>query len=161
LQSLLLSVYDAAGIGRISKLVYGKEPSMQSESTVVPNSKAVLWTGRVLSFLPALFLLFDAVMKFIQPEVVVKTTVELGYSQGVILPLGIVLLLSTILYLLPPTAGLGAILLTGYLGGAVAAHLRHGDGPFAILFPVVFGILLWTGLILRDRRLRAVVPRMS
>jgi hypothetical protein len=87
----------------------------------------------------------------------VETTVKLGYSESVILPLGIVLLVCTVLYLIPPTAVLGAILLTGYLGGAVATHVHAGDGPFEILFPVLFGALLWGGLALRDPRLRALV----
>ena len=74
---------------------------------------------------------------------------------------GIVLVASTILYLIPPTSVLGAILLTGYLGGAVASHVRLGQGMFEILFPVVFGALLWGGLVLRDARLRAVLPWRS
>jgi hypothetical protein len=121
-------------------------------------SKAALWTGRVLSALPALFLLLDAAMKLVKPALVVEKTVEMGFAESVIVPLGIVLLVSTVLYLVPPTAVLGAILLTGYLGGAVATHVHHGDGAFAILFPVVFGALLWSGLALRDRRLRSLLP---
>jgi len=108
--------------------------------------------------LPALFLLLDAIMKFVKPEPVVKATVELGYPESVIVGLGIVLLACTVLYLIPRTAILGAILLTGYLGGAVASHLRAGDGLFPILFPVVFGALLWGGLYLRDERLRSLIP---
>ena len=122
----------------------------------VPKKRS--WAGIVLSGLPALFLLFDAVMKLIKPEPVVKGTMELGYAEGVIVPLGLVLLTSTIIYLVPRTAVLGAILLTGYLGGAVATHVRAGQGAFEILFPVVFGILLWGGLVLRDRRLRELIP---
>jgi hypothetical protein len=131
---------------------------MQSETQPAPVSKGALWTGRVLSALPALFLLFDGAMKLVKPAFVVEATVQLGYSESVILPLGIVLLVCTVLYLIPGTAVLGAILLTGYLGGAVATHVRAGDGPFEILFPVVFGALLWGGLVLRDERLRALVP---
>jgi hypothetical protein len=111
-----------------------------------------------MSSLPALFLLVDGAMKLVRPEVVVKTTMDLGYAESVILPLGVVLLACTILYLIPWTAVLGAILLTGYLGGAVATHVRAGQGPFEILFPVLFGALLWGGLVLRDNRLRALVP---
>jgi hypothetical protein len=121
-------------------------------------SKGALWTGRVLSGLPVLFLLFDAAMKLVKPEFVVEATVGLGYSESVILPLGLVLLLCTVLYVVPPTSVLGAILLTGYLGGAVATHVHHGDGAFEIVFPVAFGALLWGGLVLRDPRLRALVP---
>jgi hypothetical protein len=121
-------------------------------------SRGALWTGRVLSALPALFLLLDAAMKLVKPAFVVDATVQLGFSEQVILPLGIILLLCTALYLVPPTAALGAILLTGYLGGAVATHVHAGHGPFEILFPVIFGTLLWGGLVLRDPRLRALLP---
>lgn len=123
-----------------------------------PPSKAMFWTGQVVGLLPALFLLVDAGMKLVKPEFVVKATTELGYSEDVLIPLGIVLLVSTVLYLIPRTAILGAILLTGYLGGAVDVHVRQGDGAFEILFPVVFGIFLWGGLWLRDERLRALTP---
>src|SRR5262245_10593914 len=131
---------------------------MSLETQSVPVSKGMFWAGWVMSALPALFLLVDGAMKLVKPEVVVKTTVELGYAEAVILPLGVVLLACTILYLIPRTAVLGAILLTGYLGGAVATHVRAGQGPFEILFPVVFGALLWGGLVLRDDRLRTLIP---
>jgi hypothetical protein len=131
---------------------------MQSDTKIAPVSKAMLWTGRILSAVPSLFLLVDGAMKLVKPEPVVKATVELGYPESVILGLGVVLLTCTILYLIPFTSVLGAILLTGYLGGAVASHLRHGDGPFTIFFPVIFGALLWGGLLLRDARLRALLP---
>lgn len=134
---------------------------MQSEILTAPVSKGALWTGRVLSILPALFLLFDAAMKLVKPAFVVEATVRLGYSESVILPLGVVLLACTVLYLIPRTAVLGAILLTGYLGGAVATHLQHGDSAFEIVFPVLFGALLWGGLVLRDRQLRTMVPWRS
>src|SRR5579884_1134268 len=116
------------------------------------QSMAMIWTGRVISALPALFLLMDAAMKLVPPQFVVKATTDLGYSERVIVPLGIVLLVSTLLYLVPPTAVLGAILLTGYLGGAVATNLRARAGWFPLTFPVVFGILLWLGLWLREPR---------
>jgi hypothetical protein len=116
-------------------------------------SKARRWGGYVMGGLPALFLVVDGVMKLVKPEVVVKTTVELGYSEAVIVPLGVVLLFCVTLYLIPRTAVLGAVLLTGYLGGAVATHVRAGNGAFEILFPVAFGALLWGGLALRDCRL--------
>jgi hypothetical protein len=131
---------------------------MQSEVEPVTVSKGALWTGRVMSVLPALFLLFDGGMKLVQPDPVVKATVELGYAESVLLPLGIVLLVCTVLYLVPRTAVLGAILLTGYLGGAVATHVRAGQGPFEVIFPVLFGALLWGGLVLRDVRLRSLMP---
>jgi hypothetical protein len=117
-----------------------------------------LWAGRALSALPALFLLVDAGMKLVKPAPVVKATVDLGYPDGVIVPLGLVLLACTALYLIPRTTVLGAILLTGYLGGAVATHVRVGDGAFPLVFPVVLGMLLWGGLYFRDARLRSLLP---
>jgi hypothetical protein len=116
------------------------------------------WAGRVVSALAALFLLADGVGKLVKPAPVVEATVKLGYPESVILGLGIVLTLSTVLYALPRTAILGAILLTGYLGGAVATHVRVGAGTFPVLFPVLIGALIWGGLVLRDGRLRALIP---
>jgi hypothetical protein len=101
----------------------------------------------------------DAVGKFVQPEPVVSGTVELGYSESVILPLGVLLLACVVLYVIPRTAVLGAILLTGYLGGAVATHVRVGSPTFThLLFPVYIGILLSLGLYLRSRKLRELIP---
>jgi hypothetical protein len=131
------------------------------ESKDAPASKIMRWAGIGMSVLAVLFMLMDGVMKLIKPEPVVKATVELGYSEQVILPLGIVLLACTVTYIIPQTAVLGAILLTGYLGGAVASHVRHGDNGFTIIFPVVFAALVWGGLVLRDSRLRALVPWRS
>lgn len=125
---------------------------MQSATQAVPASQPRRWAGRIMSALPALFLLVDGAMKLVKPEPVVKATVELGYAETV-------LLACTILYLMPRTAVLGAILLTGYLGGAVATHVRAGHGSFEILFPVVFGALLWGGLVLRDDRVRTLMLR--
>ena len=125
----------------------------------VPVSKGRLWTGCILSILPALFLLLDGVMKLMKPEIVVKTTVEIGYQESIIVPLGIVLLICTVLYLIPQTSVLGAILLTGYLGGAVATNARIGNPLFShILFPVYIGVLVWGGLFLRDSRVSALIP---
>jgi hypothetical protein len=134
---------------------------MESDIAPAVVSKSALWIGRVLSALPALFLLFDGAMKLVKPGFVVEATVRLGYSESVILPLGVVLLVCTALYLVPRTSVLGAILLTGYLGGAVATHVRHEDSLFEILFPVIFGALLWGGLVLRDTRVRSLVPWRS
>lgn len=130
---------------------------MQNDNQPVPVSKVMLWTGRVMSALPSLFLLLDGVMKLAKPAVVVDETVRLGYPESVILGLGIVLLTCTVLYMVPQTSILGAILLTGYLGGAVATHVRMYEGVFPIVFPVIFGALLWGGLVLRDARLRALL----
>jgi len=134
---------------------------MESVSQTAPASKKMLWAGRIISALPALFLLLDGIMKLVKPAPVVEATVRLGYPESVILGLGIVLLACTVLYLIPRTAILGAILLTGYLGGAVATHVRVGEGLFSVLFPVVLGVLVWGGLWLRDERLRALIPLRS
>jgi hypothetical protein len=127
-------------------------------SSTDSGSKAGLWTGRIISALPALFLLIDGTMKLFKPAVVVEATVKLGYPESVIVGLGIVLIVCTILYLIPRTTVLGAILLTGYLGGAVATHVRVGEPLFSIIFPVILGALLWGGLYLRNQRLRKLVP---
>jgi hypothetical protein len=121
-------------------------------------TKRQRWAGRVISALAALFLLLDAVGKLIKPAPVVEGTVRLGYSEGVIVPNGIILGICTVLYLIPRTAVLGSILLTGYLGGAVATHVRAGDPAFPVVLPVMLGMLLWVGHWLRDPRLRSLVP---
>ena len=130
-------------------------------SDIQTTSKGRLWAGRIIGGLPALFLLVDAIMKLVKPVPVIEATVKLGYPESVIIGLGIVLLASTILYLIPRTAVLGAILLTGYLGGAVATHVRVQEGWFSILFAVTFGVLLWAGLWLRDGRLQKLIPLRS
>lgn len=117
--------------------------------------------GYILTGLPALFLLLDGVMKLFKPEFVVKETVRLGYAEWTIIPLGVVLIICTLLYLLPTSSVLGAILLTGYLGGAVATHVHLFEGVFAVIFPVIIGVLIWGGLYLRDVRLRALLPLTS
>ena len=127
---------------------------MDSEN--ISNTR--VWIGRIASGLPALFLLVDGVMKLIKPAVVVETTMKLGYAESTILPLGLLLIACTIVYLIPRTAVLGAILLTGYLGGAVATHVLAAEGSFPIVFPVIFGALIWLGLYLRDTRLQALLP---
>ena len=124
-------------------------------------SKKNIWLGRVIGGLPALFLLVDGAMKLAKPAFVVEATRNLGYAESTIIPIGIVLIICTILYLIPATSVLGAILLTGYLGGAVATHVRAGEGWFSVLFPVVFGIMLWLGLYLQNVRLRTLIPLRS
>jgi DoxX-like family len=131
---------------------------MHLESQTAPVSKVRLWTGRVLSILGALFLANDAVLKFVKPDFVLEGSKDFGYAESTLVPLGIVLLVSAVLYLVPRTAVLGAILLTGYLGGAVATHVQHGDNLFKVVFPAIFGALLWIGLVLQDRRLSSLLP---
>jgi DoxX-like family len=100
----------------------------------------------------------DGVMKLVKPAVVVEVTVKLGYPERVIVPLGFVLLACTALYAIPRTAVLGTILLTGYLGGAVATHVPVGDPLFAAVFPIIIGMLIWGGLYLRDGPLGMLIP---
>lgn len=124
-----------------------------------PNPTWMSWVGYVLTALPALLLTFSATMKLIKPAELVKHfTEEHGYNESVLLPLGIVELVCVILYVFPRTSVLGAILLTGYLGGAVATHVHTGDAYF---MPIVIGVVLWFGLYFRFDRLRALVPIMS
>jgi hypothetical protein len=134
---------------------------MQSAAQPAPVSKKKLWAGIIVTALPALFLFIDGVGKLAKSAVAVEATVRLGYPESVILSLGITLLACTIVYVIPRTAVLGAILLTGYLGGAVATHVRAGGSLFKILFPVIMGALVWGGLYLRDKRLRALIPFRS
>jgi DoxX-like protein len=121
-------------------------------------SKGTLWAARIISGFVALFFLFDGAMKLVKSEFVVKETMRLGYRESTIVPLGVVLIVCTILYLIPRTAVLGAILLTAYLGGAVATHVRAGEPVFSIVFAIVFGVLVWLGLYLRNPTLRLLIP---
>jgi hypothetical protein len=121
-------------------------------------SKGAVWTGRIVSGVVVLFLLFDGAMKLIQPEPVIQATQQLGYPVGDIAGIGAVLLVCTVLYIVPRTSILGAILLTGYLGGAMASQVRAGNPAFNVVFALAFGVLVWLGLWLRDSRLRAVLP---
>lgn len=132
---------------------------MLSDAPAVTVSRRRLLAGRILTALPALFLLWDSSMKLLSPTVVVETFARLGYADGVARPLGILQLACLGLYVLPRTSVLGAILLTGFLGGAVATHVRVGDPLMShALFPVYVGILIWGGLYLRDGRLQALIP---
>ena len=132
---------------------------MSSDTQTPLVSKKMIWAGRIVSALPVLFLLMDGVMKLIRPAPVVEATVGLGYPEAVIVPLGIVLLFCTVLYAIPQTSVLGAILLTGYLGGAVATHVRVSNPLFThTLVPVYLGVLIWGGLYLRDGRVRELIP---
>ncbi len=130
----------------------------QPSSKIKTSQKGMMWTGRVLSGIAVLFLLFDAFGKFTMPSYVVDACTRLGIpvSQGV--SIGALLLVSTIIYVIPRTAVLGAVLLTGYLGGAVAIQMRAGSSTFETVFPVIFGIIVWAGIYLRDCGLRRVFP---
>ncbi|MFC5082467.1 DoxX family protein [Microvirga arabica] len=125
-----------------------------------PTSSGLVWTGRVLSGLIVLFLLFDGAIKLVPLQVVIDTVIPLGWPADPVTwrALGLVLIASTLLYAYPRTAFLGAVLLTAYLGGAVAAHVRVGSPLFShILFGVYVGVALWVGLWLRDPRIRALL----
>ena len=119
------------------------------------NSKYMLWVSYIMSTLPVLMLLFSGIMKLIKPPSVMEGFAHLGYDESVALGLGVVELLATLLYIFPRTSVLGAILLTGYLGGATATHLRIGE-PFHMA--ILLGMFVWGGLYLRDARLRLLIP---
>ena len=134
---------------------------MPSETQAAPVSKKGLWTGRIITALVIVFLALDAAFKFVKPAPppVVEAFTHVGWSISLAPVLGITLLVATALYAIPLTSVLGAILLTGYLGGAIATHSRVGDPLFShVLFPMYVGVLLWGGLYLREPRLRALIP---
>jgi len=137
-----------------------KAVTQSAQSTTV--SKAALWTGRVLSALVILLLLFDCCTKIARVQAAVQGFVQLGYSQRVVVPIGIILLICTVLYAVPRTSALGAVLLTGYLGGAVATNVRAGL-PLAayILAPVYVGVAAWLGLYLRNIQIRRMLPLLA
>ena len=128
---------------------------MQSDTETALVSKKMLWAGYIISVLPVLLLLFSGVMKLVKPASVVEGFVRLGYPESLALGIGVVELACAVVYVIPQTSVLGAILLTGYLGGATATHVRIGE-PF--FMPIVLGVLVWGGLFLRDHRLRALLP---
>ncbi|HVT58514.1 MAG TPA: DoxX family protein [Thermoanaerobaculia bacterium] len=135
---------------------------MQPGAQASPVSKAPLWAGRILSGLAVLFLLFDAIIKLMKIRPVVESFAQLGYRESAAVPIGIVLLVCVVIYAIPRISVLGAILLTGYLGGAVATHVRVGDPLFShVLSPTYVGLLIWGGLYLREARLQALVPLRS
>lgn len=122
----------------------------------------MLWLGGILSALAVLFLLFDGTVKVLKLAAAVEATAQLGYPARLLVVIGVVELLCTIVYVIPRTSVLGAILLTAFLGGAVASHARLDSPLFThSLFPVYIALLVWGGLFLRDRRLRALVPVRS
>jgi DoxX-like family len=124
-------------------------------------SKKRLWAGYIVTGLTTLFLLMDGTMKLFKPSFVVQSTMQLGYPESTIVGIGTVLLCATLLYVIPRTSFLGAVLLTGYLGGAVASNVRAVTPLFNVLFPIALGALAWAGLLLRDGRLEAFLPLRS
>ena len=120
-------------------------------------SPARLWTGRVLSTLAILFMVMDGGMKLFKPPFVVQSTVQLGYPESSIVGIGVALLISTLLYTIPRTEVFGAILLTGYLGGAVASGVRISAPLFNIIFPLIFGVMIWASLVMRNPKLEKTI----
>ena len=128
----------------------------QSAASAVPTSKKMLWIGRVISALPVLLMLFSAVMKLVKAAPVIQGFPRYGYPESLIVTIGVLELLSCIVYLIPSTAVLGAILMTAYLGGATATNVRVGDPSYVMT--VLLGVFVWGGLFFRDARLRALIP---
>ena len=137
-------------------------PPVSQAAPPVQISKGALWTSRILTGLVVLFLLFDGITKVMKVSAVLKACAQIGLSEGLVVAIGTTLLACTLLYVIPQTSILGAILLTGYLGGAVSIQLRVGNPLFSqTLFPVYFGVLVWLALYLREGRLRSLVPLRS
>jgi len=132
--------------------------TLQSSSHAGGNGswirKKQIWLGRILSALAALFLFVDGAMKLVKPPRVVQATLQLGYAESAILGIGATLLVCTLLYVVPRTSSLGAALLTGYLGGAVASNVRAAMPTFNVVFPFILAGFIWGGLWLRDLRVR-------
>jgi hypothetical protein len=135
------------------------EEIMETTTRIGPVSRKRVWAGRIISAVPVLLLLMGAVSSFVQPASGVKGFEEFGYPRRLLPVLGAVELVCAILYVIPQTAVLGAILLTGYLGGATATHVRVGDPKFVV--PVIVGIIIWVGLLLREDRLSGLIPLRS
>ena len=130
---------------------------MRSETPTASNSKPTLWAGRILTTLAVLFLFLDGVLKVMKAAPVLEASTLLEIPERVIPGLGIVLIVATLIYAIPQTSVLGAIVLTGYLGGATWTHVRMGGPVFPMVFPSLIGALIWGGLALREPRLRALI----
>jgi hypothetical protein len=138
-----------------------KEKAMPTITETAPVSKTARRTGHVLSGLVIAFMLFDGAIKLVPWPIVTETMEKIGYgsSESLARTLGVITVACTVLYAIPPTSIVGAILLTGYLGGAMASHVRIGSPLFThTLFGLYLGLMVWGGLWLRDRDLRALIP---
>lgn len=131
---------------------------MQIETNPAPVSKGAFWGGWVMSILPSLLLLMSATFKFLQPSGFEEGLQHTGWNSGKMFAIGVVEVACALLYLIPRTSVLGAILLTAYMGGAIATHVRVGD---AFYVQILIGVLIWGGLFLREPRLRALIPFKS
>ncbi len=136
---------------------FSNEMPFEAEHIQRSTSNARLWTGRIISGLTVLFMLFDGAMKIVKPVAVVEATKRLGFPESAITGVGITLLVCTLLYVIPRTAILGAVLITGYLGGAVATMVHASSSFFETIFPILFATLVWLGLWLRDERARRLI----
>jgi hypothetical protein len=143
-----------------SSIPASRAPGSPASPSAAAPGKGALWTGRVLSGLAVLFLAFDAGIKLVMAPEAVAGTSELGWPVDVIRGLGVLEILCLVIYLVPRTAVVGAVLWTGYFGGAIATHLRVHNPLFShTLFPIYIALLIWGGLWLRDRRVRAMIAR--
>lgn len=132
---------------------------MSATIATYTESKAMLWTGRVMSGVVILFLLFDGAIKLVPLDIVIETSRELGIPTGLARTLGVLTLVCTLLYAIPTTSVLGAVLMTGYLGGAIYVHILNGSPLFShTLFSIYLALLMWGGLYLRDPDLRMLFP---
>lgn len=144
-----------------SALPLGDDMGANATQTTTQTATGSKWkarTGWTLTALSGAFLVFDGVGKLVMPAPVVEATGRLGFPVSLIPGVGVLLLVCTVVYLVPRTAVLGAVLLTGFLGGAVAIQMRAGSPLFENLFPVIFGILMWGGVYLRECRLWGLIP---
>lgn len=132
--------------------------SSQTHAAAASPTHVTRWAGRILSGLPVLFLVFDGTIKLLNVQPVAEASQLLGLPLGLAPGIGVLLLACLAVYLVPRTAVLGAILLTGYLGGALSLQLRIGAPVFSLVFPVILGVMLWGGLFLRDAQLRTLIP---
>lgn len=131
---------------------------METRTQAQETPRTKIWVGRMLSTLAILFLTIDGVIKLFKPEFVVKANMQLGYPESAVVPIGIILLVCVVIHLISRTAVLGAVLLTGYLGGAVASQFRIGEPLFSdVLFPVYVAVLIWGGLYLRNEQVSSLV----
>ena len=133
------------------------QQSEYTEAVIVSPSKRAVWIGRGLSGLGALFLAFDASVKILVLPMVAEANAKLGWPLELMPVIGWIEIACLVVYLIPRTAPLGALLWTGYLGGAVATHVRVGNPAFETVFPIIVATILWAGLWLRDRRVRALI----
>jgi hypothetical protein len=131
---------------------------MLAATRSVPTIKTTIWAGRIISALAILFLTFDSIIKVLNLTPAVEATTQLGYPTGLVVAIGVLELACLAVYVIPRTSVLGAILLTGYLGGAIATQVRASSPLFSVVFPIIIGALIWGGLFVRDERLRALIP---